>query len=595
MTYGKREKVIFSSKNPKLFWSYVNNRSKNDLGIRSVKVSDVEISDGQVMTNIFNDYFTSVFSAKRDISIPDNNHTLPSPALDSISVSAIEVIDVLKKLPPKIATDGDGLCYKVLKEGGVILASILSDLFSLSLRTSQVPSAWKIAIVKPIHKKGSRNDVGNYRPISITSSCCRVMERIVRYKINNFLLVNSLLSDSQHGFMRGRSTDTILLSFYDFITSEMDSNKIVDAIFFDFAKAFDKIPHDLLISRLFEHRICGSLLKWLGSFLSDRYQKVTIRNYSSKLLPVSSGIVQGSVLGPTLFSIFIDNIDKSLEYCSILKYADDIRIYLSSLKNNESLSELRYKIQCDIDNVFAWSEASGMKFNIDKCFHTTFGHCSLESTRVYHIDHDIINSSSCFGDLGVTISTPLSFNNHMDRVVNKGFQKLGLIQKIFQDRSPKSILRLYTSFIRPTLEYSSLLWNPYSIGYISKMERVQRRMCRILPCVRHLGYKDQVKTLGLLSLRARRLRFQLITMYRIYKNFVDINFSNFFNISKSCRTRGHNAKVDTKHAKNNYRLNFFTVSAISLWNRLPQELIDAPTVNNFKIGLVSFFTREDIW
>ena len=120
-------------------------------------------------------------------------------------------------------------------------------------------------------------------------------------------------------------------------------------------------------------------------------------------------------------------------------------------------------------------------------------------------------------------------------------------------------------------------------------------MCRILPCVRHLGYKDQVKTLGLLSLRARRLRFQLITMFRIYKNFVDINFSNFFNISKSCRTRGHNAKVDTKHAKNNYRLNFFTVSAISLWNRLPQELIDAPTVNNFKIGLVSFFTREHIW
>ena len=499
-------------------------------------------------------------------------------------------------LPPKMSIDGDGLCYKILKEGGIPLqlASYLCDLFSLSLERGIIPSAWKIAVVTPIYKKGSRTLPNNYRPISVTSCCSRVLERIVRAKITDFLHQNRLISDSQHGFRVGKSTDTILLCFYDYVTKKMDSNMIVDAIFFDFAKAFDKIPHDILIKRLQMHGISGSVIRWIRDFLTDRLQKVRIGNSLSDLLPVSSGIIQGSVLGPTLFNVFINDIDASLKYCSILKYADDLRIFLSSPKHADALLELQSKLQHDVNSISEWAVTSGMTFNINKCFYATFGQYANCSTRSYKIHDDVIPSSSCFEDLGVTVHSPLSFNKHMDRIVTKAFSRLALINKVFQDKSCNSVLRLYKAIIRPTLDFSSIVWNPFTIGYTKKVERVQKRMCRIIPSIRHLSYNDQLVKLNMLSLYARRIRFQLISVFKMYKNITNVDFNDFFTLLTNKRTRGHSATLQLKHANNNYRLNFFTVSTIDLWNKLPQTLIDESSLAKFKIGLNAFLLSQDI-
>ena len=182
----------------------------------------------------------------------------------------------------------------------------------------------------------------------------------------------------------------------------------------------------------------------------------------------------------------------------------------------------------------------------------------------------------------------------MDRIVTKAFSRLALINKVFQDKSCNSVLRLYKAIIRPTLDFSSIVWNPFTIGYTKKVERVQKRMCRIIPSIRHLSYNDQLVKLNMLSLYARRIRFQLISVFKMYKNITNVDFNDFFTLLTNKRTRGHSATLQLKHANNNYRLNFFTVSTIDLWNKLPQTLIDESSLAKFKIGLNAFLLSQDI-
>ena len=375
---------------------------------------------------------------------------------------------------------------QIIKEGGVFLAPCLHTLFTFSLNSACIPSAWKTAVVSPIHKKGPRNLAEKYRPISVTSCCCRILERIIRKNLTNFLETSDLILQSQHGFRKGRSTDTLLLSFYDFVTQAIDTNNIVDTIFFDFAKAFDKIPHDILINKLALYGISGLVLRWIADFLTDRFQKVRIGNFSSASLPVSSGIIQGSVLGPLLFNLFINDIDTSLKYCSILKYADDVRIFLSAPKDDNALCVLRSKLQEDIDSISGWAAASGMDFNTAKCFCVTFGQFSKSPSRNYSLRTVSLPNMNGFDDLGVFVcSRPLSFNKHIDTCVVKAFSKLGLINKLFYFKNRNTILRLYKTYDRPKIEYTSVIWNPYTKTNIHKLDRVQRRtcMCKMIPNV----------------------------------------------------------------------------------------------------------------
>ena len=278
-------------------------------------------------------------------------------------------------------------------------------------------------------------------------------------------------------------------------------------------------------------------------------------------------------------------------YCSILKYADDIRIYLSVPKSQDALADLHWKIQHDINSIATWANDSGMTFNIDKCFYATFGTYADSDTRSYKINDDAILTSSCFGDLGVTVSTPLSFNKHIDHVVAKCFSRLSLINKVFRIRSKHSLLRLYKCMVRPLLDYASITWNPYTVGNILRVERVQKRACRLIPSMCHLHYREQLAELGMLSLRARRIRYQLITIFKMYKKG---ELGNFFVLRNNKKIRGHSATLQIKYAKNNYRRYFFTIAAIDLWNKLPQNSIDL-SLTTFKIHLIEFLAEQGIF
>lgn len=231
---NQREAVIVNSKNPKAFWSYVNRRLCKQTSVKHVYANDSEVTDPERIANIFNNYFASIFASPLT---PTNCSPQPTPrsesrpTLQSIVITFKDVYDTLKAIPAKTSTDPDNLSYKILKEGGAPLIAYLVELFSLSLDSGLLPSAWKIASVTPIFKGGSKTSISNYRPISVTSCCSRVLERIVRNKLTDFISTYNKISDTQHGFQSGKSTDTILLKFYDYITAELDSSFIVDAVF----------------------------------------------------------------------------------------------------------------------------------------------------------------------------------------------------------------------------------------------------------------------------------------------------------------------------------------------------------------------------
>ena len=378
-----------------------------------------------------------------------------------------------------------------------------------------------------------------------------------------------------------------------FLQHSVDNNRIVDAVFFDFSKAFDTVPHDVLISRLHLHGIHGNLLAWISDFLQNRTQKVRVGASFSESLQVTSGVIQGSVLGPTLFNIFVNHIDQSLEFCNILKYADDLRIFSSSSKSPSHLLELQSRMQRDINNIAAWAASNGMSFNVKKCFFTSFN--DIGNSRSYTIDGSNIEFKACFRDLGLTVSSPLSFNAHVDSVVAKAYRRLGLISKVFRIKSPTTTLKLYKAFVRPILDFSSVIWNPHTNRNIAKIERVQRRMCRCLPHIRSASYRSQLSIIGTHSLEARRLRYQLIILFKMYKSLVNVNINDFFPFVQNKRTRGHTATISAKFAKNNYRRDFFTVSVINFWNKLPQSAIDASSVAEFKSCIKSFFIDQSIW
>ena len=240
-------------------------------------------------------------------------------------------------------------------------------------------------------------------------------------------------------------------------------------------------------------------------------------------------------------------------------------------------------------------DSINVKLNIDKCFSVSFGLPAITQPPFYAICGSSIPCKAVFSDLGLSVHSPINFNNHINTVVSKAFAKLGLINKIFKAKNSRNVVNLYKAFVRPKLEYLAIIWSPYTQSSIDNIERVQRRMCRLIPDVRHFPYKVQLQSLGLLSLRARRLMLQLLTLFKIHKGMTKVNFNDFFQFLDSSRTRGHSCRILPKFSSHNYRLHFFSVSVITYWNQLSQDDINVTSVASFKNRLKLFFKRHDIW
>ena len=552
----------------------------------------LEKCDGSLTTDdaeaatILNDYFCSVYTRENMSDFPSFTLQHLDSHLSSITVTYDEVFYQLSKLQSN-KSEGPDQCHpfilKSISEGIVIP---LTCLFNKSLEEGVLPNSWKEATVIALHKKGSKHQASNYRPVSLTSVVGKMLEAIVKDHIMYHLTTNNLLSDYQHGFRQGRSCSSQLLRVADMWTRSLDNKQEVDIIFLDLQKAFDKVPYERLLIKLSAYGIVGPLLSWIRNFLYNRRQRVRVRATYSSWSSVLSGVPQGSVLGPLLFILYVNDLPDEVQ-SSLWLFADDSKMFRSITTVEDSV-----QLQNDINLLLAWCYKWQMSFNNTKCRFMTVGRIS--NARHYTMD----TYSGDFSipiteeetDLGVVFNKNLKFTNHVSHCVRKANRILGIINHTFRKLNPHIFRLLYVSLVRPHLEYASPVWNPHLLKDIRALESVQRRATRLVPEFRVKSYHERLVSLNLPSLQYRRKLMDMIMTYKIINGLVGIRFSDLFSYGY-VTTRSNGYKLLKQSCSSNQRLHSFSLRVVNDWNSLPADVVSAPDVASFKKLLDKFWSN----
>jgi ribonuclease P/MRP protein subunit RPP40 len=347
----------------------------------------------------------------------------------------------------------------------------------------------------------------------------------------------------------------------------------VDVIYLDFQKAFDKVPHERLLKKIKAHGVTGKVVEWVKSWLKDRKQRVVLNGKRSQWSKVKSGVPQGSVLGPLLFVIFINDIDRGV-VCRLLKFADDTKL-IGRVKTEEDITLMRE----DLCRLYNWSCEWQMLFNIQKCKVLHFGYGNPEAN--YEMGTHTLDVVEEERDLGVLIDTKLTFSTQCLKAVNSANATLGMIKRTFVSRDKDILLQLYKSLVRPKLEYCIQVWRPWLLKDINLLEKVQRRATRMISGLEKMKYEDRLSALGLTTLQTRRLRGDLIEAFKICRNFEDVDYQQFFRLSNT-GLRGHSLKMYKERARLDIRKFSFSNRIVDEWNKLTEEIVQCRTVNNFK-------------
>ena len=573
---------------PKLFHSYLRHRRVDRPTIGPLKTSDGDITDNPLeMAEQFAQSFKSVFSTGT-LNNPAPHQT-STAFLPEVTITPSEVEQELLSLDVNSCMGADGIHPRLLSRCAASLCRPLSMIFSASLREGLLPVEWLSSQIVPIFKKGARTDPLNYRPVAMTSVPCKVLERIIVKHMRRYLEENNLLSVHQFGFRSQHSTTDQLILTYEEVTRDVDEAKMIDMLFFDFSKAFDKVSHEILIQKLNEIGICPQLCNWIQHFLSARRMQVRVHHAASSWHRVSSGVPQGSVLGPQLFLIYVNHVVSGLR-CRYKIFADDIKLYLSSLPqpNVTGIADLQRDIDLLVNTAASW----GLTMNVSKCACLRFGPRSMgpfsAGPSPYRIGEEHIKFSACHTDLGVKVDCMLKFHNHIRNTANICNALTTNILSSTLCRSPDFILAIYTSLIRPKLEYGSTVWHSAYLGDLRLLERVQRRWTRSVTGLGDLTYGERLRRLDLFSVQGRLLRADLILVWKTFAGQCAINSSQLFTLNVSSR-RGHSRKIYVTRPHRDIRKRFFTTRIVNVWNSLTEQAVTAPSLTKFK-----FFLHRDL-
>ena len=568
----------------KSFWKYIRSKSKTKSTVGKVCTpSGAKSSSNHEAAETLNNYFCSVFTNEDTSELPVIDDIQVPDKLSDIEIKLEAIADKLGQLKDGKACGPDGLHPKLLKEARAELALPLQIIFSQSLDAGTVPLDWKQANVIPIHKKGSTSDPGNYRPVSLTSCVCKIMESIIRDHILKHLNENELLSDVQYGFRSKRSCSLQLLDCMERWSQILDNGNSFDVLYLDFSKAFDRVPHQRLLIKLRHLGINDKVLNWIDSFLSDRKQRVIVHGEASAWKAVRSGVPQGSVLGPVLFLMYVNDLSDGIN-SNIRLFADDAKCWQSIGQASDTLL-----LQESIHKLETWSNVWQLKFNHGKCHVMHHGRNNPQHPYQMYLHGgneqlENIGTTEEEKDLGVFFGPNLNFTHHVHKVAAKANKMIGLIKRSFANLSKDVFVLLYKALVRPHLEYCSCVWNELTKRDASKLESVQRRATKLVPDVRMLSYPERLKHLGIPSLEYRRERADLVQVFKIVHDLEDFDANSLF-VSCDQVTRGHKFKFYKRRCRTSKRLNSFSQRVVNSWNSLTSDVVEAPSLNIFKSKL----------
>lgn len=568
--------------NPKAFYSYANSKLVTREGI-----ADLIDDKGNIATSnenkaqILNNFFSSVFTVEKIEEMPELEPKKCEP-LEKIEFTEVEVMKRLKELNAGKSPGPDGMHPRVLKELAEELAEPLAIIFTQSLSEGKLPESWKDANVTPLFKKGAKNKPSNYRPVSLTSIPCKVMEGMIRDKMMTHLESHELLTDHQHGFVSQRSCVTNLLSVLDSWTQSLDEGKAVDAIYLDFAKAFDSVPHERLLQKVESYGINANVLAWIRDFLVGRKQRVRVNGSYSDWTPVSSGVPQGSVLGPALFVIFINDLP-SVVQSSCEMYADDTKVF-GTVDTQSKWDQL----QQDLNNLVEWADRWQLRFNAGKCQVLHLGSKNPRYTyrmKAHGSDtRSNLGASDAEKDLGVIMDSELKFSKHIETQVGKANKILGLIRRSYDYLDAETMRLLFIALIRPHLEFANVVWSPRFQKDKNLIEGVLRRATKLVPGMKDSKYSDRLKRMRIPSMQYRRERGDMIEVYKLCNGKYKIKEMPL-QFEELCVTRGHSLKLKKPRCTTSLRQHFFAYRVVDKWNGLPEDVVTAPSLEAFKSRL----------
>lgn len=576
--------------NPGAFWKYINDK-RNARGYPSeMSYNDVLGVDDNSICNLFSEFFKLSYEdcdgASSNINT-DNIISFDYLAKINLFVGIEDVRGAIMKCKNKYTYGPDGIPTVILRECVNVLALPLSILFNKSLSTCSFPNMWKTSYIIPLHKKGRKNDVSNYRPVARLSAIPKIFEALVTTAIA--FNVKSIICPEQHGFVAGRSTTTNLLDFVTYCFDKFNCKSQVDCIFTDFSKAFDKLSHPIMLAKLLKIGFGFNFVSWVESYLVGRSCRVLLGDTLSQSFDVTSGVPQGSHLGPILFILYINDMQSVIKYSECKIYADDVKIYRSIDSPYDS-----HLLQKDLDAFYNWCLINHMFLNINKCKIINFTRKNSTMTYSYELCGNKLNNLDMLLDLGVYLDSKLTFKYHFDYIVSRANTVMGFIYRESRDLTdPYCIRALFFALVRSILEYACPVWSPYYACDVARLESIQKRFLRfalkdlpwsdpyVLP-----RYEHRLNLLGMPTLLKHREYIGLTFICNVLNFKVDCaNILNKLNI----RINNRNLRSVEYFYVGNYRTNYGRYNPLNvllmLYNSSSEILLD----NNTKT--VAFRTR----
>ncbi|KAI8516342.1 hypothetical protein Bbelb_049230 [Branchiostoma belcheri] len=571
----------------KLLWSVLNRlNGKESRGIPTLSNNGLLVDKEEEKAELLNEIFVNI---TKDCNHPDRTMKLPiltSKQFTTLQVTREEVLTVLLSLQVDKAPGPDGISNKLLREAAPEICDSLQCLFNYSLSTGTFPTEWKQSNVTPVYKKGDKTDPLNYRPISLLPTVAKVMERLVHNHLYSYLEENNLLHNNQSGFRKGDGTVLQLIRMVNDWARSIDDPDIscTAVVFLDVRRAFDTVWHQGLTYKLTRYGVGGPLLHWFDSYLTGRQQRVVINGVTSSWGKTAAGVPQGSILGPLLFLVYLNDL-MSLPCRSALNcFADDTSLYNSA----KTSQEVAISINADLQLVSTWFSDWGLTLHPDKCkvVCVKSGRKNALLPPIY-LHGKLVEQVSSYSHLGVTIHQTLTWTEHVQVTTSKSRKVLGVLRKVMGKLGRQALETAYFALVRPKLEYAAALLGDLNNTASKMLEQVQYHACCLITgAMKGTPYSNLLQELEWDTLSSRRQYNSLTIMYRMTKGLVPPHLQSLTPPTRGSQFTRIQLRNNTHLCVPRCRTQVYKTSFIphtsSLWNQLPQTVSDASNLAAFK-------------
>ena len=583
-----------NSRNMRKTWlgikSIINVKNTCNFTPSHIVKNGVAFTEPKSIANRFNEFFSTIGNKVQDKVYSDHvsfENFLNNPSHDSIFLtptSPLEVQNVISSFRKNKSLGPNSIPSSFLCLIADEISPLISKLINLSFETGQFPTAMKLAKITPVHKKGSQTDLDNYRPISLLSNINKAFEKIMYERVYKFLSTQNSFFEKQFGFRVKHSTAHALISLTEHIREALDNNKFACGIFIDLKKAFDTVDHGILLKKLSYYGIRGLPNEWFKSYLTERKQFVSINGFDSKILKTSIGVPQGSVLGPLLFLIYINDLNTAIKHSLVHHFADDTNL----LHVNSSMQKLNKLLNYDLKSLCNWLKANKIALNVAKTellFFRSPTKANIEFPKL-KIDGKILHPSQTVKYLGVYIDEYLSFNQHANYLVSKLRRNNGMLSKI-RHFVPENVLRsIYFSIFESHLSYCCTVWGQKGNHIVNKLVTLQNKAVRIITFSAPRESSRPLYTqLGILPFRQQVEMQNVLFVNSSINKLTPLSLQSMFDFCRNGHDHGlrNQLRLTKKYVRTTkYGLNSIKSQCTSAWNKF--STLDLISIDNWPMS-----------